>query len=509
MKKEQLSKILDENINVFIDNIVYELEHSHDRFFDDFGFSMFGTSSKDYHEQVYFESYLESYTRKMINSILKDMLDEDSSDEIHFLEQEHNGIYNGYTNSECEKEFLFEFIDYDTKVGYRYSFFNNDEIDELLKMDNVDCIKLIVWNHEDDYIGFSYGDERAEAILVRDLFKELFYDLEENENYEMYTSFVEKISAAVASAKNMISLSTLPGFTPQYIHNNKASVLDDLVHEIKSLSLFSVNSLNHKQKEEHSRQLIIKYGLPHYFLNNRFEKIFVGKSNFAKSFLTSEYLYRYFKNNPMFDFTPIVSGYLKSIEQLLYSICLSYRNSHKIQYSLVTLNDYTNFLSENVDMLRAEVKSAKRTIVDCLKSYRIESRNNLFHKDYFNEWERVEQIRTNTIFLYVALLGSINLQKCNFDLKVLDDTYDRLFENVDKHNEEVFNLYFSDTEFIKMRKERRMAGIAFDKYGQITSKIKFTKLDCDYDEVIEISRKKIPREIWLSDIYGKNTKRIF
>lgn len=50
MKKEQLSKILDENINVFIDNIAYELEHSHDRFFDDFGFSMFGTSSKDYHE---------------------------------------------------------------------------------------------------------------------------------------------------------------------------------------------------------------------------------------------------------------------------------------------------------------------------------------------------------------------------------------------------------------------------------------------------------------------------
>ena len=60
-----------------------------------------------------------------------------------------------------------------------------------------------------------------------------------------------------------------------------------------------------------------------------------------------------------------------------------------------------------------------------------------------------------------------------------------------------------------MRKERRMAGITFDKYGQITSKIKFTKLDCDYDEVIEISREKIPREIWLSDIYGKNTKRIF
>lgn len=62
MKKDQIIKILDNNISSFLNNIAIELEESHDRWFEDFGFPIFGETSKESHEQVYFQSYLESYT---------------------------------------------------------------------------------------------------------------------------------------------------------------------------------------------------------------------------------------------------------------------------------------------------------------------------------------------------------------------------------------------------------------------------------------------------------------
>ena len=85
--------------------------------------------------------------------------------------------------------------------------------------------------------------------------------------------------------------------------------------EVSQLSCFLVNDVNFKQIEENSKQLISTYKLSQYYLQNRYENAFVGTSDYAKSFLTSEYLYRYFKGNPMFDYTPIVSGYLKSMHR--------------------------------------------------------------------------------------------------------------------------------------------------------------------------------------------------
>ena len=76
MKESTLQEVLERNQKIFINNIARELENSHDKYFDGFGFPIFGVTSKDYHEQVYFQSYLESYTGKMTNDILKYKLDE-------------------------------------------------------------------------------------------------------------------------------------------------------------------------------------------------------------------------------------------------------------------------------------------------------------------------------------------------------------------------------------------------------------------------------------------------
>ena len=240
MRNIELNKILDDNIEIYINNIAYELEHSHDHWFDDFGFPIFGQTSKEYHEQVYFESYFESYTRKLINGILKDICDEECAYEIKWPEFEYVGIYNGYTNVECEIEFGFEFIDTDRKIGYRYTTVKNEEIESLLNKGNVEKIVCVEWLNEDDIICKSYGDRPVDIILLWDLFTELFDDLDIAEIRKMYDSFIERVSAAVTKANSMISLVTLPGFTPYYMSKTRQEILSTIKNEISSLSHYSV-----------------------------------------------------------------------------------------------------------------------------------------------------------------------------------------------------------------------------------------------------------------------------
>ena len=513
MKKEQIVSVLDRHVEDYLNNIAIELEKSHDQWFDNFGFPIFGETSKESHEQLYFQSYLESYTRQMINGVLRELLEEEFYDEITWPEFEFKGIYNGYTNIESEREFGFEFIDRSTKVGYRYSFFHLDEIDGLLSKGNVDRIVLVIWENKDEIIGFSYDDERVKVILLCDLFHEFFYELGEEIINTMYDLFTSRIKAAVERANAMISLTTLPGFTPSYLFRSRNGIIDNLRKEVELLSCFSVNNPVYKYTEVNSKQLINTYQLPQYFLANKLEYAFVGTSDYAKSYLTSEYLYHYFKSNPMFDFTPIVSGYLKSIEQLLHAICASYFSANNIQrdFSDYTLSKYiTDIRRERV--FRKELVSAKSFVIGCLNSYRAESRNNLFHIDYLNSWDRVEQIRANTLFLYVVLLGSIDPALLKNDpsvLGILNIEYDRLFFVLEGQDTSCYSIEVDGKIHTGMRKEPRCKGLIFNSYGLIMNEITFTKFDYDHYETIIISRTNIPSEIWLTDLSGDKKRRVW
>ena len=513
MNRDQLKALLDEHTSQFINNISKELENSHDQWFEGFGFPIFGVTSKDYHEQVYFQSYLESYARKMINGILKEMCDEDSSDLIKWPELEFFGIYNGYTNSECEKEFGFEFINEDKRTGYRYTFSRDDDADELLKANNVDIIILVEWQAEDDYPCFNYGDQRIKVILLWELFLDLFGELEEEDIRTMYDMFVERITEAIEKANAMISLVTLPGFTPSYLHKARKAIIPQIKDEINALTSFYVKNANYQSTQDNSEQLITKYKVNKYFLDNGLEQALVGTSPYAKSFLTSEYLFQYFANNSLFDYTPIVSGYLKSIEQLLDVICVSHRNSKKINENMssYTMGNYIYYIKAHADVFRKELQPAQGIIADCLESYKVESRNNLFHKDYFYNWTRVIQIRANTLFLYAVLLGSVNLEyisKGSKGLGLLRADYDRLFEIMERQDGH-FCVLLNGKEHSRMSKKIRSRGLEYGLYGTIINTIEFEKFDYDHYETIEISPQNIPSEIWKEDTHGNRTVQIW
>lgn len=515
MKESQLAKLLKDKIDIYINNIAKELESSHTRLFNDFGFPMFGVTSKDYYEQVYFQSYLESYTRKMINGMLKGMIDYEVSEEIDWPEFEYYGIYNGYTNIECEKEFGFEFINPERKIGYRYTPFNIDEINDLLAKGNVNFIELIVWENEDYYIGIDYDDPRIKILLLWDLFQELFSELTSDEIRSMYDQFVTAVSEAVEKANSMISLQTLPGFTGSYLYKTKDNTVCSLRNEISELSCYYVKNQKFKNTQINSKALIDTYHLPDYFLQNHRDQAFIGKSAYAKCYLTSEYLFQYFSRNLLFDYTPIVSGYIKSIEQLLNTICINYRNSiHEyLNMGSFTMRDYIQYLNSHEDILREPIRTSKSKIIDCLNSYRAESRNHLFHRDYCNDWERVKVIRRNTLFLYAILLGGIDdalVQNNPHVLDLIDRSYDNLYNSLINSKSSYFCVELQGEQYRDLEIDNLHSGLRFNQYGQIQNPIIMKRLVYDQYKGLELSPQNMPSAVWTMDsFHGKKLNKIF
>lgn len=515
MNNSKILEIIKCHVEFFHVCVDKELEKEHHNLFDGFGFPMFEDTTKYYHEQVFFQSYLEHYTRNMINGILKELIEKLVPDsDFSWPEFEYKGFYIGYNNPECEKEFGYEFLNNDTGTAYRYvSIPDFDEVEYLLNKHELTSIKIVPWEKDDEPY-YDYDDERISTISVSELFIELFSVLNSDEINDLYRTFIDAISNAVKKASGKISLTSLPGFTPSFRHKNRRFVLSSVEKEIKSLRCLHVNNSEYKNIEEDSIRLIDEYGLTDYFLEKGYLGVFVGASNYAKSFLTSEYLYDYFSKNPLFDYTPIVSGYLKSVELLLHKICVVFRNTNNIKKSFrdYTLGRYKDFILENPEIIRAEVRPELEIITNCIQSYATENRNHLFHKDILSLWERVNDIRTNTIFLFAVLLGSIDSSLIDNNdnlLSILRDQYEQLFLILDKKTSGFYTIIIKGKEYSNMEKLPRHEGLSYNNYGLVKNSVSFRRFIYDHYEEVVISPNNMPTEVWVENRYGEKSTRLF
>lgn len=165
------------------------------------------------------------------------------------------------------------------------------------------------------------------------------------------------------------------------------------------------------------------------FLNERY-KIVLGKKDFAESFLTSEWLYKnYVKSNEM-DNTFIVAGYLKSIEQLLWDILLLIEDEDKfketnprtgediIRNTLGNLEYFiSNYYNKGIygEIFGHDVRIVQKYLKEIIKHWRINHRNGYFHKDNLNDVNKIKTIRKETYFLYMLIIGSIDLSNDNLE----------------------------------------------------------------------------------------------
>lgn len=163
-----------------------------------------------------------------------------------------------------------------------------------------------------------------------------------------------------------------------------------------------------------------------YLNKNRF-KLLISDSDFSKSLLTSEWLFRKYFSLDELDNTFIVAGYLKSIEQLLWDIIkikgfgrkikgieITENNENYIDKTLGSLQYFiTNF--ENSDLFDSIFGnlSNKLYVMRYLKiqlsKWRSDYRNGYFHKHNLNDINIIGAIREETFYLYMLILGTISL----------------------------------------------------------------------------------------------------
>lgn len=481
-----------QNHNHFRIREEYDSRH---RYYHGKGFPLL-MSNKDNEYVVDEENFLEGCTRVfLINPMIKKLLvlhgirddwrfGDTFSDTFHLP----NRLYE----NDAYVEFIFE--QNQKRIGCRYtrSSYSSTET-AVMERDNTYCIhhKPIpgfdvlspideVWSI--DWSGIT--DEELASICrvpdgmasynrpisVRAFFSEIFSTTE-------YELFLEVARNAICEAQNIIALKAVP-----QLRSNNMLIFKDVVIESFSEAAVAQRSYEFKDGVVPTSKVLSGQDIQtigQAFFADKYREAIIGNSDFAKSFITSEYLFRSVSQGLGIDYTSIVVGYLKSIEQLMYLLYLSAFGCNKrMQYWDVCRHksekdfdptlpgfrydpyDTTNTRRQEYFYHKIRVgdeamefgglalfmryynklwnvsDDGKEYIYACLDDFRYSCRNAHFHKDNisFEEYGTVKRIRNNTQVLLFYLLGGFKLLDTRSSaieqLGVADYSFDRLFQNI-------------------------------------------------------------------------------
>jgi len=169
--------------------------------------------------------------------------------------------------------------------------------------------------------------------------------------------------------------------------------------------------------------------LIHNYLERGLWKAMIGNSTFAASFLSSEWNYTIYKLSDNLDLTGIITGYLKSVEQLLYAILslssdtgatAKTRDGRIVSFSTENEDIDTTLKSLEMTMqhnnaLWDTTPYVKRYVIEAIDEWRRTQRNGYFHKHNLYSVEAVKEIREKVIFLYFLILGACSIKDDQFD----------------------------------------------------------------------------------------------
>ena len=264
--------------------------------------------------------------------------------------------------------------------------------------------------------------------------------------------------------------------------------------------------------------------------------------------------------NVVIDYTSIVSGYLKCIEQLEYFImkeCLvhptgktyyitsskstsffeqkpgmkknidwkvvgNYRHIKFLpkyeKYFKIDMGSLNQFIQDTTELWYTNDTVMQKT-VEYLKAYGQECRNDNFHKDMVEDWEIVEAIRNNTILLCFLLLGGRKitglLEDDKIALQLYDDSYERFYNALQKISDSYCDFYvqFPEEQELKVIRLFDQEYPIYDMDGYLSSSLVFAKVNdfeefriSEYEEFVKrmtsettitIQRNNMPEKIWL------------
>lgn len=449
------------------------------------------------------EMFLEGCTRTfLVNPLLKMLF------EMHgiFCEWKYGTTFAKFniSNREYELGSYVEFvIRYENRnIGCRYTpasyrseevyamekdanyLWNDAKIPGFTKLNTIDELWAIDWSGITEESLAKIHQQvpgtirRSKDISVQDFFRAMF-------TMQEYDIFVRYTKRAIEQAKSIIALKAVPQLLPNNMLTFKETVmiefeevvLDKLKYEFKNKGSIKTNL----SEDDVS-------AIKEAFYKNKYRNALIGDADFAKSFITSEYLFSTVNKGLSIDYTSVVVGYLKSVEQLLYMLYISaFGGSAGIKY-WDTCNREKNFdvskseyrydpyssekqrkskkqekyyhkkktgknapeIGALILFLRYYEKSwnvsedGKEYIIACLDDYRTYCRNHHFHKNNIgtSEYEMVKRIRNNAHICLYYLLGAFKFldmrSSVEEQLGIVDYSFERLHREIWQKRRKVF-----------------------------------------------------------------------
>lgn len=254
----------------------------------------------------------------------------------------------------------------------------------------------------------SVADMPVATITLREFFDTHF-------GAGIFDRFIVEAKRYVEGAREVIGYRTVPAPTNEFLKGFRESLLEGLEEDAEGFAEeLRGDGLWSDQVELMRRNFVERGRL----------RALVGTLPFADSFVSSEWFYKVDYETDALEKTGVVSGYLKSIEQLLRHLTDLAKDEGRTitlwkgadAVPLVSgcdeadkrnLGALQTFLSDdtNRDLFCVNDRS-RRLLVDRLGRWREDNRNGLFHFDNIHGKDNVKKIRRQTRFLYFLILGS-------------------------------------------------------------------------------------------------------
>ena len=381
-----------------------------------------GNAFRRYQSLIY---YKEKIVLRMIIKLITNIMDIEGMP--YNIPENEDDLFFICNENKC-KAYILQYRN-DTQLRLRLELLRNDKrIDKakvfFLQKDYQKTIKRL-----SDIEG-SGENAFFEFHTIKDLFDEIFGV----EEYFLFSEYVESFNNMLRS---IIYTKAIDMPSNLEINRFKITIANMLCKENYD-SLLSNNIVSNQ------KNIIIK----NYVERKRF-LIMTGNALFADSFVSSEWYYRVHVINDELDQTGLVTGYIKSIEQLLYALIRLFINSNKhirvkdlknLPTSVTVYNDsYIEFSEENEpyidttlgslalfvkyynkdkrreDLFEVDAPSVQQ-IVESLFEFGCQDkdeldRNDLLHKKNLYSNNDIDKIRKKVLRLYCLLLGAFRLSK--------------------------------------------------------------------------------------------------
>lgn len=417
---------------------------------------------------------------------------------------------------------------------------------------DIDDYKFIIYDNDYAYsAAFNHNEDEKDPSRGTNMYslKYFFEKYFGEEEYETFKAYETKLTE---KAKTYLGMSVIEYLTPNMVDSFKMKVKENICNfSYEKIIMFDY----------------IKYGridkkhincIDKHFWNERMFEAVLSDNDFAKSFITAEWLYSSLNTShninqdktSNIDLTSIALGYFKCIEQMLTFIITKFHkdekkrryiktsdklnddypdlsrcpdkikritsniiyieiNDHSIEHKYLdtTLGSLKYYFYEkknntNIDLLLPELAADDTTYIFIGNVLNHDSglRNGYIHKDNLYSWSKINQIRINTYILIYLFLGAYKYsdeQKKILGIKKKNN-FVQLFNYVVYHGQEIFYIDFGDGKI-----KTCQAHVQYNKSGEIVKNKIFLKINesiPNYKNVMDVKDKEIINKYSFKDI---------